>query len=261
VVSNLTGNAIDALNRSGILEISGRNLDLSAVPAPLRPAGADMNPLPAGPYVELRFRDQGPGIPESVRSRMFDPFYTTKEKGTGLGLSIVFSIIQNHSGGIAVESDPGEGATFRVYLPAAPDQKDETGGKDAPVPMIKMRVLLMDDDPFVLDTASGMLTSFGYEVTGCADGLEAVTRYRESFIAGQPYDLCILDLVIPKGMSGTECAREIRSIDPDAVLIVSSGYSDDPVMSRYRDYGFRGVIQKPYTMEELRQVLSDVLVL
>jgi PAS domain S-box-containing protein len=260
VISNIVGNAVDAMEKSGIIEISARNQDLEKISAQRRPVGLDMKPLAPGPYVMIRIKDQGPGIPETVLPHIFDPFFTTKEKGTGLGLSIAYSVVQNHNGSIKVESAPGAGTTFVIYLPAdmsatvksLEDCGIALGGKK--------KVLLMDDDALVREAATGMLSSFGYEVVATCDGQEALDVYRDAQSSGSPFDFGILDLIVPGGMSGTECVGKILHVDPDAILLVSSGYSDDPVLSHYRDYGFRGIIPKPYTVEELRRVLADVLV-
>lgn len=261
VVSNLVRNSVDVMDKGGIIEILARNRDLSSVGARKRPVGNDSKPLAPGMYVELRIADQGPGIPDSIREKIFDPFFTTKEKGTGLGLAIVFSIIQNHGGSIAVVSHEGEGAAFSIYLPADSAAVHSEGNPDLLALAGKKKVLLMDDDVLVLGSASEILSSLGYDVTKTINGPEAFRAYRDAFVAGSPFDFCVLDLVIPGGMSGSDCAKAILEFDPGALLFVSSGYSDDPVLAHYRDYGFRGIIPKPYTYEEFRQSLANVLVL
>jgi len=261
VIANLITNAVDAMGKSGIIEISARNFDLTNTSARKRPAGIDSKPLSSGPWVEIKIKDQGPGIPDSIRSKIFDPFFTTKEKGTGLGLSIVFSVIQNHEGSINVLSSPGEGAIFTICLPADPETAQKNTAPDFSILPGKKKVLLMDDDAQVRETARGILSSFGYNLTETENGPEAIKVYDEAYKSGQPFDFCILDLVIPGGMSGSDCAKEIHRINPSALLLVSSGYSNDPVLSEPKDYGFSGVIAKPYTYEEFRQVLLKVLVL
>jgi len=260
VITNLVSNAVQAMDGRGIIEIAARNVNYKNMTAQRRPRGFDSKPLPAGSYVEIRVHDQGPGIPEAIRAKIFDPFFSTREKGTGLGLSIVYSIVQNHFGSITLETGDMEGATFIIVLPAdSGTVKTEKTRESGPLTG-GLRVLLMDDDAEVRAMASGLLESFGYEVTEAADGDEATLRYRESFDAGRRFDVCILDLMVQGGLSGIECAKNILAIDGDALLIVSSGYSDDPVLSHFRDYGFRGIIPKPYTLEELRNVLANMLV-
>lgn len=267
VISNLVRNAVQAMNKSGIIEIQAKNWNFKNTSAKKRPLTIDSKPLNASSYVEIRIHDQGPGIPDSVRAKMFDPFFTTKETGTGLGLAIVFSVIQNHFGSIRVETASGEGTTFILFLPAEPIVIDEPGEikKDMRSNELclskKITVLVMDDNPSVRETASNLLCTFGFDVIETCDGEEAAVRYRDVIESGKTIDFCILDLLVPGGMSGIDCAKKILAINPDAVLLVSSGYSDDPVLAHYQDFGFKGIIPKPYTLEELHQVLSNMLVL
>ncbi len=259
VITNLVGNAVDAMGESGIITLRAKNRDLSLVPLKARPLDLDSKPLPPAHFVEIQIQDQGPGIPESIRAKIFDPFFTTKEKGTGLGLSIVYSVIQNHSGAIRLDSVMGEGTIFFIFLPASPGAGVSAEAVSELAFEGSKRVLLMDDDPLVRDSAEGILSSLGYEVIMAADGREAVNSFREAHDSGNSFDFCVLDLIVPGGMSGTACAREILAIDRDAILLVSSGYSDDLVLSHYRDYGFSGIIPKPYTVEELKQALASAL--
>ena len=240
VIANLIANAVDAMNKSGIIEISARNYDLTHINARKRPAGIDSKPLASGPWVEIKIKDQGPGIPDSIRSKIFDPFFTTKEKGTGLGLSIVFSVIQNHGGSINVLSSPGEGTVFTVCLPADQETAIKLSSPDLSVLSAKKNVLLMDDDAQVRETAREILSSFDYNLTETENGPDAIKVYDEAYKSGKPFDFCILDLIIPGGMSGSECAKEIHKINSAALLLVSSGYSNDPVLSEPKKYGFFG---------------------
>jgi PAS domain S-box-containing protein len=260
VVTNIVGNAVDAMEKSGIIEIQARNFDMKNLSPAKRPKTLDGKTLPAERFVEIKIHDQGPGIPESILSRIFDPFFTTKEKGTGLGLAIVYSVIQNHGGAISVNAGTGSGATFTIYLPAAPVQDEKSDEQAFAASPGTKRVLLMDDEPLVRETASGMLSSLGYEVTCAADGKEAVTLYREAFSAFEFFDFCILDLKVPGGMGGSECAKELLKLNPEAILFVSSGYSDDPALPRFKEFGFRGLIPKPYTLDELRDTLNTLVI-
>ncbi len=260
VISNLVRNSVEAMGNSGIIDIRAVNADFTNFQAGHRPVGPDSKPIAPGPYVEIRIHDQGPGIPEQIRDKIFDPFFTTKKSGTGLGLSIVFSVVQNHGGAITISSAKDGGAVFSLYLPAQPDGSPEAQETQSPLGHQGKRVLLMDDDPEVRDTARGMLSSLGCTVITAQEGSQAVRLYREALSGKTPFDFCILDLIIPTGMSGVRCAQEILAMDRSAVLLVSSGYSDDPVLSRWREYGFKGVIPKPYTLSELDVALANVLV-
>jgi signal transduction histidine kinase/CheY-like chemotaxis protein len=261
VISNLVINAFEAMDNEGTITVAARNRDFSRVSPARRPVAADSKPLRAGSYVEIRVADTGTGIPDAIRERIFDPFFTTKEKGTGLGLAIVYSIVQNHSGAIRAENRREGGSVFTLFIPAD-DSIDEMEEVSVPLPNANGKgVLLMDDDQLVRESASALLASFGYTVMTAPEGRSAVGMYAEARESGNGFAFCILDLVVPGGMNGVDAAKEILKQYPDAVLLVSSGYSEDLVLSHYREYGFRGLIPKPYTVDELRSALSDALVL
>lgn len=259
VISNLVGNAVDSMDKGGYVTIIARNRDYSGALAGSLPLGTDSRPIKGGKYVEVVVKDRGSGIPPAIRGHIFDPFFTTKEKGTGLGLSIVYSVIQSHAGAVQLDSVLGRGTSFILTLPAAED--GDVAGESCSITETGngKKVLLMDDEPMVRDAASEILAMLGYTVMVAADGDEAIALYKEARDEGEPFGFCVFDLVIPGGKSGTAAAREVLAIDPDAVLIVSSGYSDDPVLANFRDWGFRGVIMKPYTIEELRSSLASIL--
>lgn len=260
VVSNLVGNASQAMDKAGIVEIRARNRDFSGMGVHRRPAGISGKVLPPGRYVEICIKDYGPGIPDKIRKQIFDPFFTTKQKGSGLGLSIVYSVIENHEGIIDIESSIGEGTSFILYLPAAIDALESENSGEYGLKSASRRVLLMDDDQAVREAASGLLETLGFSVVEAVDGYEAVVRYRDALVNGHVFDFCLLDQIVPNGMSGSECAKEILTLDPEAVLFLCSGYSDDPIFSEYREAGFRALIKKPYTLEELKSTLGNHLV-
>ncbi|MDA8082988.1 MAG: response regulator, partial [Nitrospiraceae bacterium] len=218
----------------------------------------DYLPLEEGPYVRISIRDEGPGIPEDTIHDIFDPYFTTKETGSGLGLSTCYSIIKKHGGHIAVKSDSGAGTAFQVYLPAArrasvPESEGEEG-----IVRLRCKVLVTDDEEIVRMIAGEMLGYFGCEVDYAVDGAEAIERYRDAMVAGRPYDLVMLDLTIPGGMGGREAIGKLREMDPQIKAIVVSGYSNDPVMSQYQSFGFKGVVTKPYRMNELNREVRRV---
>ena len=211
--------------------------------------------------------DQGGGIPEKEFDRIFEPYYSTKEmgntRGTGPGLSICRSIIRKHGGDVTVESQIGFGTTMHLFLPAAePDSLVQTPG-DKPAETAPIfgegKILVMDDDQMIREMAGEILCHLGYEVEFAQDGGEAVALYRMSMKAVRPFDAVILDLTVRGGMGGKEAMQELINMDPDVKGIVSSGYSDDPGMTDYKQYGFSGVVAKPYTLEELGGKLSQVL--
>jgi CheY-like chemotaxis protein len=218
--------------------------------------------LPPGTYIRIAFADQGCGISEGDLSRIFDPYFTNKKGGTGLGLASVHSIIARHGGHIGVSSVLGEGATFVIHLPSTGAPYREVPARPVVPPGVGVSggaLLVMDDEEMIRTLASAMLTHLGYRVATCEDGAQAVARYLAAQQAGVPFAAVLMDLTIPGGMGGREAAEHILALDPDACLIVSSGYSTDPVMADYRRYGFNGAVKKPYSMAELRDELSLVL--
>ena len=256
VMSNIIINADQAMPMGGAITIGAGNLDQKE-----RMVAADGTVIEPGRYVELKFADEGVGIPADYLGRIFDPYFTTKRKGSGLGLAVSYSIIRNHQGHIRVESSPGEGAVFTMYLPAAGENTDAPGKDREPVSRQgRGHVLVMDDDVSVTAVARGLLAKLGYDVTTALDSGETMDFYTAAMKDGRHFDAVILDLTIPGGAGGKETARMILTIDPEARLIVSSGYSNDPVMSHYREYGFHEVLPKPYRIEDLSRVLASVIV-
>jgi PAS domain S-box-containing protein len=250
VIQNLVLNAVQAMPSGGTLTIRGENLTLSHMQVP---------PLPAGRYVRITVEDEGIGIPQTYLRRIFEPYFTTKQAGSGLGLSIVYSIMRQHGGTVTVESELGKGARFYLYLPAAESTVAE---KPAGQPVLRTgsaRVLVMDDDEMVQQVLKGMLRHLGYQVDVVNDGKEMLEAYASALAGGEPYGVVIMDLTVPGGMGGKEAVRELKRRFPQARAIVSSGYASDPIMASYRDYGFDGVIPKPFTMEDLSQVVYEVL--
>jgi len=250
VMNNVIINADQAMPDGGKIEVSASNLNIEENAPGLQP----------GPYIKLSIADQGIGISEEHMQKIFDLFFTTKKRGRGLGLATTYSIVKKHNGHIAVESRIGMGTTFHIYLPASPEespvQKEEAEGR--PIKG-EGRILVMDDEKHIRDLAAEMLYSIGYRVTTTIDGNEALDLYKEAMDSGQSYDAVIIDLTIPGGMGGKETIRNLLKIDPEAKAIVSSGYSNDPIMADSREYGFKGVIAKPYKVKQLSKVLHEVI--
>jgi PAS domain S-box-containing protein len=215
--------------------------------------------LAPGRYVRVSFTDHGPGFSAERLARLFDPYYATQESGPGLGLAVAFSVLKKHDGLLHVESTPGVGSTFHLYLPAV---VREVRGADRPVagsPSGPRRVLLMDDDADVRKVASQLLVALGYEVLAAAEGEEALRRHQEARAEGRPCDVAILDLTVPGGLGGLGCARRLQEVDPSLPILVASGYSAAAVMAEPLSHGLAAVLMKPYRLAELRQVLQDVL--
>ena len=253
VFQNLTINAMQAMPGGGTLTVSARNKVLT-----------DNNSLalPPGAYIQLLLTDKGCGISEDNLIKIFDPYYTTKSGGNGLGLASVHSIINRHGGHIGVSSIVAKGTTFTIFLPSLGELNSKVQN-DIPTPATGdcrgSSILVMDDEEIIRDIASAILTYLGYKVTTCAGGEKAVELYKISMEAGIPFFAVIMDLTIPGGLGGKEAAEQILTLFPKAQLIVSSGYSNDSIMSSYKEYGFSGAITKPYNIHELKQVLSSLL--
>jgi CheY-like chemotaxis protein len=219
--------------------------------------------LASGDYVLVTVIDQGTGIPPEYLDKIFDPYFTTKESGSGLGLTSLYSIVRKHGGQVLVSSRIGVGTDFRIYLPACPEKKGIASAAasvtHATVSLEGVMVLVMDDEQPIRDLSKEMLHLFGCRVETCSNGEELIDRYQRRILEGYKPDLVIMDLTIPGKMGGLEAAQRILEIDPDARLIVSSGYSNDPVMANYRDYGFADFLVKPYRTDDLSGALSRVL--
>lgn len=249
VVTNLVHNAVQAMPGGGTVTIRAQNVVET---------GGDAR-ASRRRYVRLSIEDQGGGIPDDNLDRIFDPFFTTRPDSSGLGLSIVHSIVRQHEGRIHVTSRMGAGTTVHVSLPAAQPREPVGAAAADEAPAGSGRILVMDDEAFIRKTASAMLKHLGYEAEVAADGNEAVELCRQAIEAGRPFDAVILDLVVPGTVGGRRGIKQLRELDPAIKAIVSSGYSNDPVLARFRDYGFDGVVAKPYDVGELAAVLRSVL--
>ncbi len=251
VFHNLIINAMQAMPEGGLLEIHGRNWHEDS---------DNGLPLKEGDFVKITLRDHGCGIPAANMTKIFDPYFTTKENGTGLGLATAYSIIKNHNGLLTVDSEVGLGTQFHVFLPTGTRTREPAA---APVRVgipIKpsMKILLMDDEDTIRRSVGRMLNRLGYRVELAEDGDRALQLFRQAREADEPYDIVLLDLTIRGGMGGKETMENLLSIDPEVKAVVSSGYSHDPIMADFRKYGFSGVIAKPYRFDSLGEVLNEV---
>ncbi|MDW7650674.1 MAG: PAS domain S-box protein [Bacillota bacterium] len=245
-VSNIVINAAQAMPDGGVITIKAENV-LNDIP----------HSLEDGAYVKITISDRGPGIARENLVNIFEPFFTTKTDSNGLGLATAYSIIRNHAGILTVESNLSKGASFHMYLPAIlsselPEQREDLNIGHG-------KILVMDDEPSLRNTVTEILTLLGYDVQTSSNGEEAIRRYHEAKKAGSPFRAVLLDLIVADGMGGQQALEKLREYDPDVRAIVSSGYSNDPVMSNYQAYGFAGCVPKPYGIEKLGQVLSKVV--
>jgi PAS domain S-box-containing protein len=250
VVSNLIYNARQAMSNKGLISVLVENVEIdSNLDAALK----------EGAYIKITIQDQGVGIPKELLNKILTPYVTTKKTGYGLGLFTVQSILKKNNGYLQIESEVGKGTTVYVYAPALkkdeiikePSQHEITFGSG--------RILIMDDEEMVRDTVGCMLKHLGYEVAYAADGEEAIQLYAQAEETAQPYAAIIMDLTIPNGIGGKEAIKRLHQHFPDAKAIVSSGYSTAALINNYQEYGFCGVISKPFCLKELSVLLSQVV--
>ena len=251
VINNLLINADQAMPEGGAISISCENVRLKAHEIP---------PLDAGKYILVTITDRGTGIPKEHLDKVFDPYFTTKQRGSGLGLAVTYSIINNHGGHITLESTLGKGTTFRLYLPATDKKLLPARVEAETITTGQGRVLVMDDEETIRTTMRDILVRLGYEVAFAEDGAEAIELYANAMDKrGTPFDAVIMDLTIAGGMGGREAVKKLIEIDPKVKAIVSSGYSKDPVMAEYKQFGFSGVIAKPFRIKDLSEVVHRVI--
>lgn len=250
VISNLVINSNQAMPNGGVVHISAANAKW------IRPPD---HSLPEANYVKIIVQDEGIGIPAEYLDRIFDPYFTTKQQGSGLGLASVYSIIKNHEGTISVASTIGVGTAFEIYIPAIASARVDT----VPTGEISIsgsgKILVLDDDELILDVLSEILSSLGYEVVGTLDGTDTCEKYIQARNDGKPFDVVIVDITIPGGMGGKEAMPHILACDPQARVIVSSGYAHDPIMANYKDYGFVSALAKPYDVSTIGVAIKNVM--
>jgi two-component system cell cycle sensor histidine kinase/response regulator CckA len=224
ITTNIVRNAIQAMTDGGTLLISAK--------------------LVSPRMLEIRFADTGPGIPDEIREKIFEPFFTTKNHGQciGLGLSMCRELVEGHDGRIDVESEIGKGTTLTVRLP-----------------LYKGRILVMDDEKSVRDLTSDILSRSGYRVATAVNGDEAIELYKEAMASGQPYDAVILDLVVPGSIGAARALEKLLEIDPDVKAIACSAYQNEPILSDFREYGFKAALFKPYTTKGPDEVVQEVM--
>lgn len=250
VVQNVLTNAEQANKSQGIVTLKASNIRVDT---------EEYFPLKPGRYVALTILDQGGGLPEETVATIFDPYITIDENRKGLELITAYSIVKKHGGEIVVESQIGKGTAFHIYLPAADMKLRHESSRPSKTTRSKGRILVMDDEEIIREVVGALLKHLGYSVEYARDGIEAMNHYQQAMSSGKPFDAVLMDLTVVDGMGGKETIERMLQIDPAVKAIVSSGYSTDPVMSRFRDYGFVAALDKPYKLNELSAVLEDVL--
>ena len=253
VINNLVINAVQAMPGGGQLTVTAQNCACDD-------AEKKIMELEGNHFVKLCFKDTGHGIPKENLEKIFDPYFTTKQKGSGLGLATTYAIINKHGGKIFVESELGKGTTFRIYLPAVPHHKIRKQDEEQKLTSWKgVRILVMDDEAYIRDLMGSFLEMLDIETDFAKNGTEAIQKYKEALQSNHPFDAVIMDLTIRGGMGGKEAVKKILEIDPQAKVIVASGYSMDSVLASADKFGFKGRLSKPFSLEELNKILSQVL--
>jgi len=245
VISNLIINAQQAMPNGGEITI-----------------GAENSEKKDGKYIKITIQDNGEGIESQYIDKIFDPYFSTKQQGSGLGLASTYSIIKKHNGDITVDSIPAKGTLFTIFLPAAENVEDpvyKKVNKNNNTAYTSARILVLDDEETVRKVIGAMLERMGYVISYAIDGQEAVQKYLTSFKKLDPYDIVITDLTIPGGMGGQKASEKILKINPNAKIIVSSGYATDPIMADYLAFGFKGIAIKPYSFKDLEDEIDRVL--
>jgi PAS domain S-box-containing protein len=250
VVQNLVLNAVQAMQDGGVVRISLQNEHLE---------GDAVRAMAPGRYLRLTISDSGTGIRPEHLGRIFDPYFTTKQTGNGLGLATVYSIIRKHEGHVEVESELGRGTTFRIWLPAAAEALPAPEPEAVVAAPKTGRILFMDDEEAIREMTCALLVRLGYSVTAVADGEAVIKAYVAAKQVCRPFDAVMLDLTVPGGMGGREAMQELLKFDPQVRGIVSSGYSSDPVMADYQEFGFRARVAKPYRVQDLAKALRSVM--
>ncbi|MCX5856105.1 MAG: response regulator, partial [Deltaproteobacteria bacterium] len=250
VFMNLYVNAWQAMPGGGEIYIETENVlwdDERVLPYAVKP----------GKYVKISVADTGTGMDEKTKEQIFDPFFTTKEmgRGTGLGLATVYGIIKGHGGMINVDSEPGHGTTFTIYLPASEKEVVKEKTVTGTIAKGTETILLVDDEKTVLEVNKEMLEFLGYPVYAAGNGQEAVAVYMEK---SEEIDLVILDMIMP-GISGGETFDRLREINSDIRVILSSGYSIEGEAQEILSRGCNGFLQKPFQLEKLSRKVREVL--
>ena len=250
VLTNILINADQAMPSGGLIRLKCENVHVTH---------KDALPLADGKYVKISIQDQGGGIRKENLDRIFDPYFTTKESGTGLGLASAYSIVKQHEGYLGVESTSKYGTVFIIFIPASTAFAPAAQPGESSIVTGDGRILLMDDDKIVLDVVGTMLKHLGNDFEVAEDGQKALDLYEKAMKSGSSFDLVLMDLVVPNGMGGYECIPKLLSLDPKAKVVVSSGYSNDPIMANYKKHGFTGILKKPYSLVELSRLVKQQL--
>ncbi len=251
VINNLIFNAMHAMLEGGTVDVMLENIENNNKLTTLS--------LTKGDYVKITVKDNGVGIQKDHLTKIFDPYFTTKQKGSGLGLASSYSIIKKHGGAITVDSELNNGTTFCIFIPASKEKLSEKKETEKHLLIGQGKLLIMDDEEVIRKTVSQMLHFIGYDVEVAEDGAAALEMYKKAREINKPFDAVILDITVPGSMGGKETVKKLLEIDPEAKAIVFSGYSNDPILGDFQKYGFKGAVNKPFKLQEMNEVLQKVM--
>lgn len=253
VIRNLIYNALEAMPNGGSINITLENSSVTRA-GTFPPTGENL--------VNIKIEDTGTGIAKELISKIFDPYFTTKEKSSGIGLTAVYSIIKKHHGYISVESEINKGTTFIISLPTLIKNKET---RSAAVKTKKLsskhqkKLLIMDDSINIMNTIKRITKLLGYKIDIARNGEEAIRLYKHNLKKGHHYQAVILDLVVPGGKGGRETLDDLLKINPHVKAIISTGYASDPIIQDYQVYGFKGVLIKPYDFKQFKKAIEQVI--
>ena len=251
VFTNLIINARDAMPAGGELTLNTQNEKVDEKYLEIYPE------FKAGKYVKITVSDTGVGMPKEVRERVFEPFFSTKGagKGSGLGLATVYGIIKNHNGFIYVDSEPGRGSSFSIYLPAAEKRISKVEPKEPDIITGTGTIMIVDDEKHVRELLKNQLEQIGYDVILDEDGSEAVKKYRKEY---KRIKLIMLDMIMPK-LDGRDTFLKMKQINPDLKVLLISGYSQDEKATKLLNEGVLGFAQKPFKIDKISRIIQSVL--
>ena len=247
VLNNLLINASQAMPDGGMIDISAFCEEIES---------NSTIPLVSGRYVKLIIADKGIGIPKPLRHKIFEPYFTTKSAGTGLGLTMSYSILKKHKGYITFSSKENEGTIFYIYLPISQKNLQINPKQKKKINIYHSRVFVLDDDENIHKFLRRAFSQLGLEMVSCYNGDDILENFQAAEQSGNKIDLVFMDLTIPGGMGGKDAVKILRKKFPNLKIIVFSGYSNDPVLANFKDYGFDDFLEKPFSIDQLQALLS-----
>lgn len=265
-LGNIIVNADESMEEAGNIYISFHNRHFHDMHKVEHSALAHFI-IPPGKYIEITIRDEGTGIPDNIKEKIFEPYFSTKGVGAGLGLATAYSIIRNHTGYLTFTtrlSGSEQGTTFYLYLPVhSSDHASLLPGPALPLikshGVVKDKILILEDEPAIVKILDKMLRHLKLHPTFTLNGSDTIEEYKQAMEEDQGFNLVLIDLTIPGGLGGKETIQVLQKLDPNVKAIVSSGYSNNPIMSRPTEYGFKDVLKKPFTLGELREIIEKFM--